>query len=123
MPTIQFGNRQVKVKVNPSSADYIVENASRQFEPQWNEQVFDENGNAVLDVVSEGKKNTFTLDVYARDDSGINTDADIAALVGTIFEDDNNVKIGVIKSVNDATPAGRGLKLNLSIEKFTSITY
>jgi hypothetical protein len=123
MPTIQFGNRQVKIKVNPAVTDYIIENASRQFEPQWNEQVTDENGNVALDMFSEKKKVTKTLDALVLNASDIDTETEIEALVGSLLVDDQNVKLGVIAAINEATPAGRGLKLNLTLAKYNSITY
>jgi hypothetical protein len=123
MPTIQFGNRQVKIKVNPTVTDYIIENASRQFEPQWNEQVTDENGNVALDTFSEKKKVTKTLDALVLNASDIDTETEIEALVGSLLVDDQNVKLGVIAAINEATPAGRGLKLNLTLAKYNSITY
>jgi hypothetical protein len=123
MPTIQFGNRQVKIKVNPAVTDYILENASRQFEPQWNEQVTDENGNVVLDVFADTQKVTKTFDALVLNSSSIGSETSIQALVGSIVLDDQNVKLGVITSINEATPAGRGLKLNLTLAKYSSITY
>jgi hypothetical protein len=123
MPTIQFGDRQVKIKVNPTVTDYIIENASRQFEPQWNEQVTDEDGNVVLDMFADKQKVTKTFDALVLNASDIDTETEIEALVGSMVLDDQNVKLGVITAINEATPAGRGLKLNLTLAKYNSITY
>jgi predicted O-methyltransferase YrrM len=123
MATIQYGSRKAQVKINPEFEDYIDENQTRNFEPQWNEQVSDENGHVALDTFSDAQTVTKTFDLVVLDASGIDTEEEIQALVGGLLVDDNAVTIGAITSIADSTPAGRALKLTVNVTKYSSVDY
>jgi hypothetical protein len=44
-------------------------------------------------------------------------------LNGSLLADDDNNVLGAITGINESTPAGRALKLSVSVTKFSSVDY
>jgi hypothetical protein len=121
MATIQHGSRKAKVKINPDLSGYITEAASNNSAPQWNEQVTDENGNVVLDTFSDSNTATRSYDLIVEDSNQL---ADFGEdLNGSLLADDDGNVLGAITGINESTPAGRALKLSVSVTKFSSVDY
>ncbi len=121
MATIQHGSRKAEVKINPDFSDYIAEAASNNSAPQWNEQVTGEDGSVALDTFSDAQTATRSYDLIVLDSSQI---ADFGeSLNGSLLVDDDNNVLGAITGINESTPAGRALKLSVSVTKFSSVDY